>query len=107
MPRAGEPGLLLQTLLGISRARPLAASHPVARTPQPAPEAPPVPRGPPQPGAVPKAEGCARGERRRRWQSPVERPWRGGRGFCRKAGFPVQELGIRYLICGHGIAKTV
>lgn len=31
----------------------------------------------------------------------------GGWGFCCRAGFPVSEPGICYLICGHEIAKTV
>lgn len=75
-------------------------------TPQPQPLSP-LPRPPPVPWGPPRAQSRARSKRRRRWQSPVERPWRGGRGFCLKAGFPVQELGIRYLICGHEIAKTV
>lgn len=58
--------------------------------------------------AVPKAKRGAQGWWQRQWWSPAEGGGgAGGQGFCHKAGFPVPEPGICYLICGHEIAKTV
>lgn len=112
MLRVVEADLCLKTSQGVTCAVPLPQAPPAAKITQPGMPlwSPNIP-GTPQ-LSLPASQGDD-GRAKGQVRCPglvaeaVGAQLRGGRGFCRKASFPVLEPGICYLICGHEIAKTV